>query len=189
MEEIWRGPAWTLPFLALGAWRHIMFPSRGRDVPFTIENYAYKDTFGRETVTWVRQFALPSRPRPRSFDATMIWSEQRGRIVDYLGTHQHLAVELDLSVDPAGGLRLRSTAQRFYEGPVAFDFPPRATGVAEVHEWWDEAASRFRIDVSVTNPRFGGLFGYRGWFEVEELAMTRDEIPAHVLPLREERRE
>ena len=26
MEEVWRGPAYTLPFLAVGAWRHIMFP-------------------------------------------------------------------------------------------------------------------------------------------------------------------
>lgn len=51
MEEVWRGPLWTVPFLALGAWRRIMFPSRGRDIPFTISNYADRDGFGRETVT------------------------------------------------------------------------------------------------------------------------------------------
>jgi hypothetical protein len=60
-------------------------------VPFTIENYAYRDPLGRETVTWVRTFETTKR---RRFDAYMIWSEQRGRIVDYLGTHQHLAVDL-----------------------------------------------------------------------------------------------
>ena len=48
MEEVWRGPAYTLPFLAVGAWRHIMFPATGRDVPFRIENYAYLDGLGRE---------------------------------------------------------------------------------------------------------------------------------------------
>ena len=39
------------------------------------------------------------------------------------GTHQHLAVDIDLSVDPRGGLRLRSGEQRFYEGIVGFRFP------------------------------------------------------------------
>lgn len=50
----------------------------------------------------------------------MIYSEDRGCIVDYLGTHQHLAVDITLSVAANGGLRLRSGEQRFYEGPVAF---------------------------------------------------------------------
>jgi hypothetical protein len=187
MEQVWRGPAWTLPFLVLGAWRRIMFPAAGRNVPFTIENYAYRDGFGRETVTWNRCFEVGRRRR--RFDATMIWSEQRQRVVDYLGTHQHLAVDIDLEVDPTGGLRLRSGAQRFYEGPIAFDFPMLASGYADVLEWWDEDAGRYRIDVRVTNPRFGRLFGYRGSFEVEERRVDPRAIPATVRPRREERRE
>ena len=79
-----------------------------------------------------------------------------------LGTHQHLAVDLEISVAENGGLRLRSTEQRFYEGPVAFRFPLAFSGVAEVCEWWDEAAQCFRIKVDVTNRRWGPLFGYEG---------------------------
>ena len=71
MEEIWRGPFYTLPFLYVGTWRRIMFPEYGTNVPFTIENYAYRDSFGRETVTWVRTFEIRKR---RRFDATMIHS-------------------------------------------------------------------------------------------------------------------
>jgi hypothetical protein len=85
MDEIWHGALYTLPFLYVGSWRRIMFPERGRAVPFTIRNYAYVDQYGRETVTWIRNFATPT---PRRFDAYMIFSQQRGRIVDYLGTHQ-----------------------------------------------------------------------------------------------------
>jgi hypothetical protein len=137
-------------------------------VPFTIENYAYVDRFGRETVTWARRFAV-GPGRMRKFDATMVYSEERGRIVDYLGSHQHLAVDIDLAVDPVtGGLRLRSGAQRFYERRVASTFPMLASGYADVHEWWDEDTARHRIDVHVSNPRFGRLFGYRGSFDVEE---------------------
>ena len=119
----------------------------------------------------------------------MVMSRKRGTIVDYLGTHQHLAVVLHLSVDDRGGLRLRSSAQRFYEGLIGFRFPLLFSGVANVREWWDEGDQRFRIDVDVRNRWFGKLFGYRGSFVVDERPCTRDQIPVDVLPLREERRE
>lgn len=186
MEELWHGRPYTLPFLYVGTWRRIMFPERGRDVPFTIENYAYRDRFGRETVTWLRTFRTR---RTRRFDAYMIASAARGRIVDYLGSHQHLAVDIDLAVDDRGGLRLTSGAQRFYEGPIAFPFPLFFSGVAEVCEWYDDAAGKYRIDVAVRNRTWGPLFGYRGAFDVEWLTVRPEEIPARVRPAREERRE
>lgn len=187
MDEIWKGRFYTLPFLYVGTWRRIMFPETGRDVPFTIENYAFVDPFGRETVSWVRTFH--SRRRRRRFDAYMIDSEARGGIVDYLGTHQHLAVDIDLSVDEAGGLRLRSGAQRFYEGSIGFTFPMFFSGVADVREWYDERTHRFRIVVDVRNRTWGALFGYRGSFEVEWRTVTAADVPTHIFPRRYERRE
>jgi hypothetical protein len=186
MDEIWHGRFYTLPFLYIGTWRRIMFPERGRNVPFSIANYAYVDRFGRETVTWIRRFQAK---RLRRFDAYMIYSEQRRQIVDYLGTHQHLAVDIDLSVDANGGLRLRSGAQRFYEGRLAFNFPMLFSGYADVCEWYDDAIQKFRIDVNVVNRRWGPLFGYRGSFDVEWRSIMPAELPADVKPLREERRE
>lgn len=187
METVWRGRWFTIPFLGVGTWRNIMFPSSGESVPFTIENYAYRDQYGRETVTWTRTFQL--RRRPRRFDATMIYSDARGRIVDYLGTHQHLAVDIGLSVDDNGGLRLRSGEQRFYEGPVGFRFPMWLSGEAEVREWYDDDLDRFRIDVRVANGRWGQLFGYTGSFTVEWRTCEQADVPAHARPVREERRE
>jgi hypothetical protein len=185
MEEIWTGGWFTDPFLRVGACRHIMFPETGRDVPFTVENYAFVDRFGRETVSWVRTFAAPRRAR--RFDAYMVYSESRQRIVDYLGSHEHLAVDIDLSVDDDGGLRLRSGAQRFYEGPLGFGFPMLFSGVADVSEWYDDAAGCFRIVVDVRNPVWGPLFGYRGRFEVERRRVTG--VPRRLLPVREEQRD
>jgi Domain of unknown function (DUF4166) len=186
MESLWHGPLYTLPFLYVGSWRRIMFPERGENVPFTIKNYAYVDGLGRETVTWIRTFGTA---RPRRFDAYMIFSERRGLIVDYLGTHQHLAVDLHLSVADNGGLRLRSGEQRFYEGPVGFRFPPLFSGIAEVCEWYDEPSRRYRIDVNVSNPTWGPLFGYRGWFDVAWTSIEPGGVPPHVKPSREEPRE
>jgi hypothetical protein len=100
-----------------------------------------------------------------------------------------LAVDIELSVDPRGGLRLRSGEQRFYEGAVGFRFPMFFSGVADVCEWYDDAAGRCRIEVDVRNRTWGGLFGYHGWFDVEWVPMTAEQVPAHAKPRREERRE
>lgn len=186
MENIWHGRFYTLPFLYLGTWRRIMFPERGVNVPFAIRNYAYRDRFGRETVTWIRHF---DTGHPRRFDAYMIYSQQRGRVVDYLGTHQHLAVDIELSVDERGGLRLHSGEQRFYEGPIAFRFPLVFSGIADVCEWYDDAIDKFRIEVSVANRIWGPLFGYHGTFDVEWKSVGPEDIPTDIRPVREERRE
>ena len=185
MEEIWHGQPYTLPFLYVGSWRHIMFPERARNVPFQIENYSYIDALGRETVTWIRTFHTR---RTRRFDAYMIYSEQRQCIVDYLGTHQHLAVDIDLRVASNGGLCLRSGAQRFYEGPIGFSFPMLFSGVADVCEWYDETFRCFRIEVVVQNRTWGRLFGYKGHFQVEWHAVDAG-VPEKLLPLRTEPRE
>jgi hypothetical protein len=187
MDEVWRGPWWTLPFLLLGSSRRVLFPSRGRNVPFTISNYAYIDSYGRETVTWSRRFKM--RRRFRSFDATMILSRSRGMVIDYLGTHQHLAVDIHCSVDEHGAMCIRTGEQRFYEGPIGFRFPLLFSGVAQVREWWDEADAKFRIDVNVANRILGPLFGYSGSFTVIQRACQPSDIPLDVRPLREEARE
>jgi hypothetical protein len=121
MTRIRRGPWWTVPFLWVGRIRNILVPIQGTNVPFTVENYPYRDPFGRETVTFVRSYG--AGPRPHRFDATMIYSENTSRAIDYLGTHHHLAVDLDLTVGGDGSLLLRSDAQRFYEGSFTCTFP------------------------------------------------------------------
>ncbi|MGD0443752.1 MAG: DUF4166 domain-containing protein [Edaphobacter sp.] len=186
MEELWHGAIYTLPFLYVGAWRSIMFPEQGRNVPFSIRNFAYRDKLGRETVTWIRTFNTANgRVQQRRFDAYMIYSEQRGRIVDYLGTHQHLAVDIDISVATNGGIAIRSGEQRFYEGPLGFRFPLALSGIAEVCEWFDDDAAKYRIEVNVRNRTWGPLFGYRGSFDVEWLAaptLHPDLLPKRVEP-------
>jgi hypothetical protein len=186
MDEVWHGRLYTLPFLYVGTWRRIMFPEKGHNIPFSIKNYAYVDPLGRETVTWIREFQAN---KPRRFDAYMIYGEQRKRIVDYLGTHQHLAVDIDLSVDEKGGLRLRSGAQRFYEGRVAFSFPLVFSGIADVCEWYDDSVQKYRIEVNVDNRTWGPLFGYRGSFDVEWKKISFQGIPDDIKPSRLERRE
>jgi hypothetical protein len=186
MQEIRLGPVYLRPFLRLGATRNILLPRTGQQVPFTIENYAYLDTFGRETVSFVRTFELP--PRRHRFDATMVFDHRRGIIVDYLGTHQHLAVDLHPRVDAHGGLHLRSGRTRFREGPADVGLPEFVTGVTQVHEWFDDAAGLFHIQVRVTHRWCGLLFGYRGSFDIRIVDTRLAPVPAAVKPYREEAR-
>lgn len=183
MSSIRRGPWWTLPFLGIGAFRNILIVDHGDDIPFVIENYPYLDPFGRETVTFVREYTIGGHHR--RFDATMV-SGAGVAVVDYLGTHQHLAVDLDLSAQPDGSLLLRSDAQRFYEGPVGFRFPMIFSGRAELRESFDDETERFRVDLTVTNERFGFLFGYTGEFTCEFVEAS--DAPQRLKPKRHERR-
>lgn len=183
MSRIRRGPWWVVPFLHIGTLRNILIPDVGENVPFTIENYPYRDPFGRETVTFVRQYRV--RRRPSRFDATMILSN--GRVLDYLGTHQHLAVDLDIDAEDDGSLRLTSNAQRFYEGRfIGFRFPLLFSGRAQLHERFDDVAGVYRIRMEVHNRVFGFLFGYEGEFTCEFPAAT--DAPQRLKPVRHERR-
>lgn len=183
MQSIRRGPWWTVPFLQIGRLRNILVPDVGVDVPFTIENYPYRDALGRETVTFVRTYSVRSG-RTARFDATMVLVD--GRVLDYLGSHQHLAVDLDLAVDERGGLVLTSDAQRFHEGPLSFRFPMLFSGRATLHEWWSDEDESFHVDLEVRNRLFGFLFGYRGSFTCEWVPAT--DAPERLKPRRTEAR-
>ncbi|MGA4839558.1 DUF4166 domain-containing protein [Streptomyces sp. G45] len=186
MDRIWHGRGFVKPFLALGATRHILVPRTGRNIPFTIENVPYADTFGRETVTFVRTFHFPGRPR--RFDAQMILAPQGDRVLDYLGTHQHLASDLHFEARPDGSLVIRSGEHRFREGPVDVRVPDLIGGDAVVRESYDDAAGRFRISVRVTNRYVGPLFGYEGSFRADYRDVRECGVRPGLRPVREEAR-
>ena len=60
---------------------------------------------------------------------------------------------------------------------------------ADVREWYDDDLQRFHIDVNVSHPRWGPLFGYTGWFVAQWPACPPGEVPASSKPVREESRE
>jgi hypothetical protein len=86
--------------------------------------------------------------------------------------HDIAAVNLDLPIaegcaipaNDAPRPNVRTTAQRFYEGVIGFNFPMLFSGIADVREWYDDDAQCFRIAVDVHNSVWGPLFGYRSSF-------------------------
>jgi hypothetical protein len=175
MSRIWHRSSAIRPFLHLGARRHILVPERGANVPFTMENWPYLDRSGRETVTFSRTFELPKRRR--RFDAQMVYDPGGEEIVDYLGTHQHVVAPLEFRATDAGGLVIRGTELRLAVAGAAVRVPALVTGRAEVHEWFDDRRGVFGINVRVTNPWLGPLFGYEGTFSCSYVDLRRVQTP------------
>jgi hypothetical protein len=146
----------------------------------------YADRFGRETVTFVRTFDLPGGPR--RFDAQMVLGPKGDRVLDYLGTHQHLATDLYFHAEADGSLLIRSGTHRFREGVVDARVPELIGATAEVRESYDDAAGRFRIRVRVVNRYFGPLFGYEGSFTATYSDVRARGVRPGLRPVREEAR-
>ncbi|MFD5265793.1 DUF4166 domain-containing protein [Streptomyces sp. NPDC058335] len=186
MDRVWHGGAFVKPFLALGGTRNILVPRAGRGVPFVIENVPYTDSFGRETVTFVRTFDLPGGAR--RFDAQMVLGPKGDRVLDYLGTHQHLATDLYFHAEADGSLLIRSGTHRFREGVVDARVPELIGAAAEVRESYDDTTGRFRIRVRVVNRYFGPLFGYEGSFTATYSDVRARGVRPGLRPVREEAR-
>lgn len=187
MEEIWHGAPYVRPFLALGRKRRLMFSEVGEHVPFEIRNHAYMDPYGREILTMNREFRFGHVER--RFDEFMVWSEARQRPVIYAGIKMHLAVDLEVSVDADGSLRVQSGSQRLYELKVGVPFPLLFAGRARVRQWYEEQTDRFHVDLAIKNPIWGRIFGYRGWYTGSLQSINLKEEMSSDLPERLESRE
>lgn len=185
MEKIWSGSPLYYPFLLVGAQRNAMFPETGSNVPFRIENWAYRDGFGRETLTLNRTFSLR---KERRFDEYVVVDPSAPNLVIYVGTHQHLAVELFPEVTPEGGLRLRTGRQRLFFAGMSVRFPLILSAEGDIREWYDDSSERLRIDGRVRNRILGDVFCCVGSFSSETKPVPVEGAPARVRPKREERR-
>ncbi len=177
-------PLARFPMLYIAAKRHMALDRSGLDIPFTIENYAYVDEAGREAMASIRTFYFPEGTR--RFDTTTVYLSDQRRLVDLMGTHQQLAV--DLQVEPAanGGIILRTGAQRWCSPVGLLKLPSPMSGHA--WEWYDPADKLHHIEVSVHLVPYGKLIAYQGEFRVEHVQLSSEAIPEYALPKRVERR-
>ncbi|MCA0985340.1 DUF4166 domain-containing protein [Halobacillus yeomjeoni] len=157
------------PFLHLGAMDHFVFGERGKDVPFTLENYAYQTEEGEEVVSWVRRFFFPYSIR--GFDAAMRYDQNKHKIVDELGKSGSFHMDIDLHVTPEGGLYMESKQMNF-KGKC------HIPGLkSSVYEHYDEEEEAFRVHVHVEHPILGTMMMYEGLVHTEFLPMTFNNIP------------
>lgn len=187
MDEITGGLPFLRPLFRLGTGRRMVFPERGCNISFMLENYAYRDSYGRECIIWARTFDFGKKKR--HFDAVMVYSEQKERIIDYFGSHQDFVSDLEFTVLDDGGLRIISKEQRLLPGDLAIPLPVFLRAEATVTERFLDETNEFFIHVQVRNPIVGTLFEYQGTFRTEYVHVLPEEIPDRVIPVKERKRE
>lgn len=163
MATVYRNPV-AVPVLRGLAREHVLFPEQGSDVAFEVRTYPFRDADGTETVAYVRQFETGPT---RRFDAFMTYDGARDCVVDYLGRHRRLVSELTFEVTDDGELAISAGGQWLELGGRTVPLPAPLRANVVVTEGYDAVRDRFTIQVRVTNPLVGEVFGYTGEFTVE----------------------
>jgi hypothetical protein len=144
------------PALWVAARFGVAFPEHGVSIPFTIENRTDADGAIRAT----RTLHFPRRERVM-VDRVR---EHRGLAVDALGSGGRLEAALHVSARD-GALVARSGALRVRVAGVWWRVPRVVRPRVELVERWDESVQRQHVDVRVTMPGVGLVYGYHGWFD------------------------
>lgn len=142
---------WLRPVLAWLAWRHVLFPEYGRDIPFAISNTTHADG----TLSARREFTFPTTTRVMEDTMSVV----DGTVHDRLGRRRGLEVEFALEVHD-GELRMRSRRQWLHLGPARFRMP----GLVRVGLVESVRGERQHVDVRMTAPVLGEVFRYAGSF-------------------------
>ena len=146
---------WLRPVFAFLAWRHILFPERGTNIPFTVENRSGSDG----SLSARRLFSFPHVTRV--MDDTMQVAD--GMLVDRLGRRRGLEVHLALSVHN-GELRMRSRRLALTIKRLRIPLPPLVTLTLTERPHADREGWQ-SVDVRLRAPVLGEVFRYAGSFE------------------------
>lgn len=161
MHQIWRRHGWLRPLFTILAWADILFPETGRDVPVSL----LIEPDGRGGDVWRRTFAFAHE---RRFNATMAY--EGSGVIERLGPGGMLQVPWHLRVESADAiqittgdtcLRVAGFRLRF---PSWLRFKVGALQRARPH-------GRMELDLVVTHPGLGRIFGYSGTFTVRREAL------------------
>ncbi len=162
MKEIKGGPKWLYPLFRFGVNWKLLFPERGKNIPFSIKNTARLGTDGENQIHWERVFHFGTTKR--YFNALMSLDESRLVIKDYLGEPPLVYSDLAFEVSEDGAITIHSLNQRLVLGKIEVPLPKLLQGLATVTERYDETAAVYRINVNVRNPLIGHVFSYEGEF-------------------------
>lgn len=128
----------------------------GRDIPFTVENRP-----GRRDVVHARRVFLFTAGAFTMVDA--IAAVRGRRLVDDLGTTRRFRASFAATVVD-GGLVLDSTRFGVRLGRLRVALPNAIAPRVRLSERWDEALERQQVDVAISLPLVGRVYGYAGWF-------------------------
>jgi hypothetical protein len=173
---------WLKPVLTLTTGEEAFFPEYGEGIPFRIENHAHLDPFGRPSLTARREIFFPGMTRLFHDTTSLIESDGRARLVDFVGRYRRLVTDLDLSVTSNGSLRGVSGNSRLFLGPLRIPLPGPLDAKAYAQQWWDSAEQKHRIQVKVIQPQAGLVLVYSGRFDYRLVPYPKGNSTPGYLP-------
>ena len=146
---------WLRPALRLLQRRGVVWAGWGSEVPFSVVNRTVR---GRAVAT--RRIDAPSGTWEMR-DAVAL--TPTGQLVDEIGAPSTVAAVFALEVRD-GGLLLESRRVGLRWGRIRVRVPRWAAPVVRLHERFDAACGRQRVDVTIDVPVLGRVYEYGGSF-------------------------
>lgn len=171
MDRIWHRPAWLWPIFWLLTRPSILFPEVGIDVPATMLIVAGRDRRGQPCQRWDRTFAFRT---PRRFDAVMGFDPERGQVVELFGRRELLEITWDVHFHPPDTMEIatRRVALRLGRHRLPIPRPLCVAVRAEERAVRDDLIT---IDLKLSVPLLGTIFGYEGSFRLRRIARSGAE--------------
>ena len=176
LHKIWFRPRALAPlFWFLGKCR-ILIPSAAQEAPTTLDVITSRDTSGLPVHTWSRTVAI--RNRRIEFPTSIIYDAKLHRVVDLVGPCNVIYMVWRAAFHDDGSFTLDSEANAFRVGRLKLWLPrwlwPWLLGtVTFVQKAHPDAPDTISIDLLLTHPLFGKVFGYDGTFRAVRVPKAR----------------
>lgn len=164
MESVWYRPRWLAPLFKLLGRMGILVPRIGRNVPVTLEVLPGFTSSGVPFHQWNRTLSFEE---PVYFDTTIVWDEKLGKVADLVGPRGILYMVWKAEFHPPRRFTLDTDACAFRLRNRLFWLPRWLSRlllgeVRFVQEAEINHEDTVHIDLLVTHPLFGAIFGYTG---------------------------
>lgn len=162
MDEVWHRPAWLKPLFWLLALVDVLFPDVGRDVPAAMVISGSRDAQHYPCHAWKRTFAFPT---PRRFNAIMTVNPAAGCVVEQMGPGGMLEMAWEVAFQPPDQMHIQTRGCALRLGrwrlPLLSWMYPE---VRAIERAVPEGSAQIHIDLTVSHPWLGAIFGYHGTF-------------------------
>lgn len=169
MHRIWHRPRWLGPlFWTLGKF-NILVSETGENISTRVVIAAGRDTHGQPYQTWKRMFRFQ---KPRYFNTRVVYDPHVQRAAECVGPAGVLRMVDDVQFHPPAMLEMNVYAWVLQLGRWRLQMP-RGLGrwlfmvVHTLQRADDSHGDTFHVDLKVSHPLLGPVFGYEGTFQIK----------------------
>lgn len=173
MERIWFKPRWLKPLFVLLEKMGILISETGENIPTTMLVKAVREENEGAVHLWHRTFHFQKR---RSFNTKVKYDAELQRVVDLVGPGLRLHLFWEAQFIAPDAFRLDVLGAYFKIAHQKIFLPawlwPWLLGKETFIQHAEKDGQSIRINMCVTHPLFGELYGYSGFFTLKKVENT-----------------